>query len=305
MAGVFYEPSYRDGSSWRRNSYAGACKIIKLAKPGDNQAQTVYLGYEQKYKLDLSGIANEKITFVHVGERLIILFDNQSTLTIDPFFDSSTSGPRANITFDVNGREIDGSQFAATFPITTDQSVLPAAGDGAGGAPASGANFRDASVDPFATPNPLDLLGQEELGNFVINDVIRQAQLDDEPEVLLDDEPEVLPIGGESIALLVDDQNLSTGSAPNAPVTDVGTLSFTAGSEALTSFAFGSAAGLSPSLNWVLSANGTVLTGSDERGPVVQLTLVAPGRSLKTQPRRDRHCRAADQLRHASRSQYR
>ena len=148
-----------------------AVRVIKLAKPGDGQAQTVYLGYDQKFKIDLSGIANEKITFVHVGERLVILFDNQSTLTIDPFFNSS-GAPRTNIAFDVNGREIDGSQFASTFPITTDQSVLPAAGDGAGGAPASGANFRDASVDPFSTPNPLDLLGQEELGTFVINDIV-------------------------------------------------------------------------------------------------------------------------------------
>ena len=124
-------------------------RVIKLAKPGDGQAQTVYLGYDQKFKIDLSGIASEKITFVHVGERLVILFDNKSTLTIDPFFNSS-GAPRNNIAFDVNGREIDGSQFAATFPITTDQSVLPAAGDAAGGTPASGANFRNASVDPFA-----------------------------------------------------------------------------------------------------------------------------------------------------------
>ena len=64
-------------------------RVIKLAKPADGQAETVYLGYQQQFKLDMSAIANEKITLVHVGERLIILFDNHSTLTIDPFFDSN------------------------------------------------------------------------------------------------------------------------------------------------------------------------------------------------------------------------
>src|SRR4029450_8084468 len=91
-----------------------AVRVIKLAKPGEGQAQTVYLGYDQQFKIDLSGIASEKITFVHVAGRLVLLFDNSSTLTIDPFFDSS-GAPRNNIAFDVNGREIDGNQFASTF----------------------------------------------------------------------------------------------------------------------------------------------------------------------------------------------
>ena len=36
----------------------------------------VNLGYDQNVKVDFSAIANEKITLVHVGEKLIILFDN-------------------------------------------------------------------------------------------------------------------------------------------------------------------------------------------------------------------------------------
>jgi T1SS-143 domain-containing protein len=236
-------------------------RIIKLAKPDGGQAQTVFLGYDQKFKLDLSAIANEKITFVHVGERLVILFDNQSTLTLDPFFDSS-GAPRANIAFDVNGREMDGNQFAAAFPITNDQSVLPAAGDGAAGGPASGANFGSSAVDPFSTPNPLDLLGQEELGTFTVEEIIRQ-NLD------------VQPVGGGHVSLLVDDQNLPTGTTPGA-VTDSATLSFTAGSAALTSFVFGVTSGLSGALIWTLSADGHTITGSDERGDVVRLTLSVP-----------------------------
>src|SRR5262245_27740019 len=106
-------------------------RVIKLAKPDGGQAFTVTLGYDQNIKLDLSSIANEKITLVHVGEKLIILFDNQSTLTINPFYDSSNA-ILGNITFDVgNDRTIDGTQFTGIFPVTDDQSVLPAAGDGA------------------------------------------------------------------------------------------------------------------------------------------------------------------------------
>src|SRR6478752_1507059 len=147
---------------------ASPTRVIKLAKPDGGQAHTVQLGYDQNFKIDLSGISNEKITLVHVGEKLIILFDNQSTLTVDPFYDSANA-ILGNITFDVGGgRTVDGSQFAGIFPITEDQSVLPAAGDQGG--PQSGANFRDASVDPLLTGDPLDLLPPEALGNFVIGD---------------------------------------------------------------------------------------------------------------------------------------
>ena len=248
-------------------------RVIKLAKPADGQAHTVYLGYDQKFKIDLSGIANEKITIVHVGERAVILFDNHSSLTIDPFFDSSTGGPRNNITFDVNGREFDASQFAATFPITTDQSVLPAAGDGAGGAPASGANFRDASVDPFSTPNPLDLLGQEELGSFVINDIIGQAQQNDAPTASAND------------AIVFDEDGLLGGNlggvgdfdpATNGPITLTGTLVHTFSGEGAGSLVL-LGTGAPTGFAYALNANGTILTVTQLQNgvnvPVLRITL--------------------------------
>src|SRR6478736_8436654 len=138
-------------------------RVIKLAKPDGGQSYTIALGYDQQVKLDLSGISNEKITLVHVGEKLIILFDNQSTLTLDPFYDSRND-ILGNVSFDVDGRSLDSAQFAGAFPITDDQSVLPAAG-GTGGAQ-SGANFRGVSVDPLSTGDPLPLLPQEALGNW-------------------------------------------------------------------------------------------------------------------------------------------
>src|SRR5262245_36409177 len=72
-------------------------KIVKVIKPAGGQAVTVELGYDQGAKLDLSGVASEKITLVHIGENLIILFDNNATVTVHPFFDSM-GVPLANLT---------------------------------------------------------------------------------------------------------------------------------------------------------------------------------------------------------------
>src|SRR5262249_19171639 len=122
----------------------------------------------EQYKLDLSAIADQKITLVHVGEKLIILFDNQSTVEVHPYYDSMNV-PLANITVEVApGRDVTSAQFITLFIPGEDPSVLPTAGPPAG-PPASGANFLSVSVDPLPLPNPLPLLPQEELPNFVIN----------------------------------------------------------------------------------------------------------------------------------------
>src|SRR3954462_342731 len=103
-------------------------RIFKLTKPLGDQAVVVNLGYDQKVQVDFTAIANEKITLVHIGEKLIILFDNQSTVTVEPFFDSRND-PRQNITVEMGpGRNISVSEFASLFPISNDASVLPAAG---------------------------------------------------------------------------------------------------------------------------------------------------------------------------------
>ena len=151
-------------------------RIFKLTKPLTEQAVTVNLGYDQKVKVDFSAIADEKTTLVHVGEKLIVLFDNHSTVTVEPVFKSRADGlgdeTRDDITVEMApGRDISVNEFATLFPITTDVSVLPAAdqdGNSNGNAQASGAYFSPFSVDPF-DPVPLNQLApQEELGNFVI-----------------------------------------------------------------------------------------------------------------------------------------
>src|SRR5919198_3852465 len=107
-------------------------RTIKITQPADGQAVSIEIGYEQKVKLDLSAIADKKITLVHVGEKLIILFDNQSTVEVHPYFDSM-GVPRADVSIEVSpGRDVSSTEFATLFPITDDQSVLPAAGGAAG-----------------------------------------------------------------------------------------------------------------------------------------------------------------------------
>src|SRR5437879_5679337 len=136
-------------------------RIFKLTKPLTDQSVVINLGYEQKVQVDFSAIANEKITLVHIGEKLIVLFDNQSTVTVEPFFDSRHDSLK-NLTIEVApGRDLSVSEFANTFPITTDASVLPAAGTG-GNAQASGANFSDPLVDPLP-PIPTNILAPPEV----------------------------------------------------------------------------------------------------------------------------------------------
>ena len=120
------------GGSSAANNQA-PLRVYKLTKPLTDQAVVVNLGYDQKAKIDFTSIANEKVTLVHIGEKLIILFDNKSTVTVEPFFASRHDGLN-NVTVEVApGRDVSATEFASIFPITTDQSVLPAAGNGDGG----------------------------------------------------------------------------------------------------------------------------------------------------------------------------
>src|SRR6266436_2360401 len=146
-------------------------RIFKLTKPLSDQSVVINLGYEQKVQVDFSAIANEKITLVHIGEKLIILFDNQSTVTVEPFFDSRHDA-LGNLSIEVApGRDLSVSEFASSFPITTDQSVLPAAGSGNGNAQASGANFSNPALDPLP-PIPTNVLApQEDLPNIPFTNV--------------------------------------------------------------------------------------------------------------------------------------
>ena len=142
---------------------------VKLTKPANGQAVSVQL--DANTQLDFSGIANDQITLVRVGNQLVILFDNQATLTIPLFFDPN-GNPLDGIAIDLGGRIVDGQEFAGLFPITTDQSILPAAGGAGGGGDGFGAG--DPTVDALNVGNPLDLLGNEDGTpvTFTINEIL-------------------------------------------------------------------------------------------------------------------------------------
>src|SRR5580693_2717579 len=138
---------------------ASAVKTVTVNKPGGNQSITIHL--DGATKLDLSAIANENITLVHVGDRLIILFDNHAQLTIEPFY-SDNGQPLPDITVELGpNHDVTSSQFASDFPITSDPSVLPASGGP--NSVSSGGDFVSFTIDTFA-PNgtPLDLLSSEQ-----------------------------------------------------------------------------------------------------------------------------------------------
>src|SRR3569623_704736 len=235
-------------------------KVVTVVKPGSEQAITIDLGYDQKTKVDLSAVANEKMTMVHVGTKLIVLFDNHSTVTIEPFFDS-TGHPLANL--DVNlgaGHDVTGDQFASLFPITEDQSVLPAAGGG--GSPASGADFHSPTVDPLAVGNPLPLLGPEDLGNFRVNLPLgpQSTFIDTAPEITLT--PTDVDVNGHNI---VNEAGITAHAGQPA-----GTLAGNGSAVAHGTFTLSDVDGLSDIKS--LTINGTVIAIAD----LVTATAAAP-----------------------------
>jgi hypothetical protein len=210
-------------------------RIYKLTKPLTDQAVMVNLGYDQKVKVDFSAIANEKITLVHVGEKLIVLFDNQSTVTVEPVFKSRADGlgneTRDDVTVELApGLGISVKEFASLFPITTDTSVLPASDNGGnsnGNAQASGAHFDSPDIDPLP-PVPTNVLApQEELPNFVLEPPTAIGILPNQPPP---EGPAPAPapptiFAGLVPELAVDESfltaatNVIPGSTPNAALT--------------------------------------------------------------------------------------
>jgi VCBS repeat-containing protein len=134
---------------------AGNPHTIHLTKPHAGQALTIAL--DARTTLDFSAIADQKLVLVRVGDNLIVLFDNGSTISIGAAFDAGGE-LRDGLSFALaDGHDVSGTEFAALFPITTDQSVLPA---GFGGPPPGGAHFDDVPpVDTLTQGQPLPLLG--------------------------------------------------------------------------------------------------------------------------------------------------
>ena len=272
-------------------------RTVKLSKPYADQSVSVSLSYDGTVKADFSAIANEKITLVHVGEKLIILFDNKSMLTLEPFFDSNGK-PLGNVSVEVSpGRDLTGAEFAALFPVTEDQSVLPAAGTGTGNAQSSGANFSSVGVDPLSLPNPLDLLGPTELPGFTITNLLNQPFINDVPTV------------SANAAVLFDEDGLPGGNlagiadldpSSNGPTTLTGTLGFTFGQDgAGTVLLLGT--GAPAGFTYSLDPTSTILTVSQLQDGVIvnvlQITLndATSGNYTITQLNPIRHAAGGDE----------
>ena len=120
-------------------------QIIKLVKPAAGRTENFYASFDGAVKIDFTAIANEQVTFFHdsKNQSLHVIFTDGSQVIIEPFFDSM--GVMSNFVFEMApGQVLDSAQFASQFPITRDQSVLPALTEG----PAeSGAEFNDPSID--------------------------------------------------------------------------------------------------------------------------------------------------------------
>ena len=149
-------------------------------------------------KIDFTAIANEKITLYHdqTHQTLHIIFTDDAQAIIEPFFDSM--GVMSNMVIEVApNQDLTGAQFATQFPITQDQSVLPAAGPDT---PAPGADFHDVSVTPLETPPPLPLLPPEELPPIQFHNiegvVLPGTLAPTSPTVTVGTEPDLLTFDG-------------------------------------------------------------------------------------------------------------
>lgn len=129
-----------------------------MIKPEHGQALTLELRNRHSTTLDFSGLAHENLKLVQVGAKLVVEFDNQSTVTAEPFFDlSGKPFPYIEVEFG-GGREINGQQFSALLSQTVGQSAQADADR----TPPSAPDFVDPSID--ALPDgaiPLALLGPE------------------------------------------------------------------------------------------------------------------------------------------------
>ena len=254
-----------------------APRTIKVTKPEGSQAITVRL--DGATRLDLSDISSENITLVRVGERLVILFDNQATVTVEPFFDSSGQ-PVQDLSLQVGpDRIVTGGEFANLFPISTDQSILPAAGEGAG-ARNTGGQFGTFQIDGFGDRNGLALLGPEDgaggLGPAEFAGNGAPTALD-------------LALGLDEDEIDINEGNLAGEGDDVFPSTITGQLPVNFGPDGFGDLFFnvssGPIAGLTSGgdqITYTVSADGRTITASTVNGTVFTIGLVVNGDSTVT-----------------------
>ncbi|PPD16087.1 MAG: hypothetical protein CTY25_03695 [Methylobacterium sp.] len=130
---------------------AAAGRTVTVAKP-DAGTPVVYR-LEPGDTLNLQPIANDSITLVKLGNRLVVLFPDRGFMVLDGLYltDGSPS-PDVNINF-APGTTLTAVQFSAQFPITTDTEILTAAGINVGPLGSGGINL--AAAPPGSSLQPI------------------------------------------------------------------------------------------------------------------------------------------------------
>ena len=181
-------------------SSATPVQVLKLIKPKAGETDIMHASFTGTVKIDFTAIADEKITLFHdsKNQSLHVIFADGSQVIIEPFFDS-TGTVLANLLFEMGPNQFySGEQFAQTYTISEDPTVLPATGDTV----LSGGDFHDPSVDPLGPSNPLDLLPPEELPG--IDFTVTEAPILTEGAPL-----NLIPALGEPVFGIVEEEQLS------------------------------------------------------------------------------------------------
>ena len=206
MNGPFVVAQAGSSATGASNSSASPIQIIKVVKPPAGETVIYQASFTGNVKVDFTAIANEQITFFHdnTDQSLHVIFADGSQAIIFPFFDSM--GVLSNLGIEVGPNQVlDGTQFVAQFPISTDQAVLPAAGPGATNPNlAAGADFQNPSVDPLGLLEPLPLLPPEELPPIQFTQTL--------PGLLPTETtppPNLIPTFGESVVGVVEEEELT------------------------------------------------------------------------------------------------
>jgi hypothetical protein len=176
MNGPFVVAQASNTSSSNAPNSSAPIQIIKVHKPPAGQTEIFHASFNGTVKIDFTAIANLQITLYHdnTDQTLHIIFTDGSQAIIEPFFDS-TGSILSNVVIEVApGQDLTGVEFAGQFPITTDSSVVPAAGEVA--ALASGADFHSPTVTPLEVGPPLPLHSSIQKVGFFKRQSLRQSR---------------------------------------------------------------------------------------------------------------------------------
>lgn len=127
-----------------------AGRTLSLGKPETGRAGILQIAPGET--LDLSAIANETIALVKLGNRLVVLFQDRSYVVVDGLYlPSGDFTPGVRVALD-GSTNVDTAQFASQFGVSTDESILTAAGITIAPRGAGGATL--ASAPPSSALNP-------------------------------------------------------------------------------------------------------------------------------------------------------